>query len=280
MISRRDNSGKKLRVQLISIGDEILIGNTVDTNSNYLAGRLTRLGAVITRIVTIPDDTNTIVKELNESVKNHEFVVTTGGLGPTWDDGTVIALAEFLGAQLKLNKEAFEMIKATYKRLHAEGKLDSPDITAERKKMAILPDHDSLSLIPNPVGVAPGIHIAKKDSDLFVLPGVPKEMKAMVPFIERIVSRRSGLYYHELLIDAPISAESTLAPYIRRVREKYPECYVKSTPSAHSRNAIPVIVTAAEEDEDKAIKLVENAAAFLLEIIREKPGKDLLQNEL
>ncbi len=266
-------------MQLISIGDEILIGNTVDTNSNYLAERLTKLGAIIARIVTIPDDTETIVKELIESVKNHDVVVTTGGLGPTWDDGTVAALAKFLDAQLKLNQQAFEMVKATYKRLHREGKLDSPDITAERKKMAILPDLNSLSLIPNTVGVAPGLHIMKENYDLFVLPGVPKEMKAMVSFIEETVSRKSGLKYHELVIDAPISAESSLAPYLHRVREKYPSCYVKSTPSAHSRTAIPIILTAAEEDKEKAESIVKDAAAYLMAIIREKPGIDLLLHE-
>ncbi|MHA2283957.1 MAG: competence/damage-inducible protein A [Promethearchaeota archaeon] len=265
---------KEFSCQLISIGDEILIGNTVDTNSNYLARNLTTLGILVKRILTIPDDTKIVTSELQLALASHDLVITTGGLGPTWDDNTIAAVAEFLGVSLVLDDEAFDMVKSAYQRLHNESLLDSPEITPERQKMAIIPRYPDLQLISNTVGVAPGLHVKKDGSHLFVLPGVPREMKSMFPYINKIVVSESGFVYHEKKVKVPITAESTLAPFLQRVREKFPGCYVKSTPSSHDRTALPVIISSLDPDEIAVKKKVEEAVAFLLTEIERASNVD------
>ncbi|MFW9990984.1 MAG: molybdopterin-binding protein [Candidatus Odinarchaeota archaeon] len=270
---------KEMTCQILVIGDEILIGNTIDTNSNYLARNLTVLGVKVRRILTIPDDSGTVVVELRAAVDNHDLVITTGGLGPTWDDNTVAAVAEFLDVLLTMDEQALESVKAAYQRLYADKLLDSPELTPERKKMALIPQYPGLQLITNNVGVAPGIHVKKGITNLFILPGVPREMKAMFPYISKIVARESGLVYYENKIEVPITAESTLAPFLKRVREKFPNCYVKSTPSSHSRTALPVIVSSLDPEEDKAKKMVEEAVKFLKNEITKAPAVDKLAGE-
>jgi len=268
---------KVLTCQIISIGDEILIGNTVDTNSNFLALNLTKLGIKVDRILTIPDDIDIIVSDLKKALKSHDLVITTGGLGPTWDDSTVSAVAKFLDTTLVLDEKAFTAVKKAYSRLYQERLLDSPEITSERKKMAMIPLFEDMNLISNTAGVAPGLHVRISNSHLLVLPGVPREMKSMFTYISKLVSSESKLHYYEKKIEIGITAESTLAPFLKLVRDRYPECYIKSTPSSHDRTALPVIISSMNEDRERAIMSVEKAIAFLREEISHTAGTDKIK---
>ena len=100
-----------MKAVLITIGDEILSGNTVDTNSNYIAAQLKNIGIAVQQIFTISDDVETIKTALKSAFEIGTLVITTGGLGPTKDDKTKIAFAEFFEDELKLDEETFEHLR-------------------------------------------------------------------------------------------------------------------------------------------------------------------------
>ena len=97
-----------MKAVLITIGDEILSGNTIDTNSNFIATQLKNIGISVTQILTISDEVETIKKNLEIALQLGDLIITTGGLGPTKDDRTKTAFAEFFNDELKLDPETFE----------------------------------------------------------------------------------------------------------------------------------------------------------------------------
>ena len=97
-----------MKAVLITIGDEILSGNTIDTNSNFIATQLKNIGISVTQILTISDEVETIKKNLEIALQLGDLIITTGGLGPTKDDRTKTAFAEFFNDELKLDPETFK----------------------------------------------------------------------------------------------------------------------------------------------------------------------------
>ncbi len=150
---------------LIIIGDEILSGRTKDANTPYIAEKLNESGVRLTEVRIIPDKGQTIIDTVNEMRAAHDYVFTTGGIGPTHDDMTTENVAKAFGVELELNEEAFNALLAYYD--------DPADITESRKKMAIIPK--GATLIENPVSGATGIHIG----NVYVMAGVPRIMQAM-----------------------------------------------------------------------------------------------------
>ncbi|MHA2055187.1 MAG: molybdopterin-binding protein, partial [Candidatus Hodarchaeales archaeon] len=146
-----------IKVLLISIGNELVSGLTVNSNVSFLGRELTQRGFSVRKILTIPDEKGIVVTELKEGLFSGEYkvIIVTGGLGPTWDDSTSSFLAEALGVPLSLNDEGFEVVKRSYQELFEKGLVESSGITDARKKMAFLPK--GTTAIQNPVGTAPGI---------------------------------------------------------------------------------------------------------------------------
>ncbi|MFW9877180.1 MAG: competence/damage-inducible protein A [Candidatus Thorarchaeota archaeon] len=165
-------------LEILVIGNELLIGKTLDSNSRWMAKRITRYGHQLKRISTIGDDLNVISSTLKEILdRNPDIIITSGGLGPTFDDMTLEGIAIGLKRKLELNEHALSSIKKTYKHAYERGILKLEGMTKERKKMAYLPQ-GSIPL-PNTVGTAPGVKIKEKNTTIFILPGVPAEMKSM-----------------------------------------------------------------------------------------------------
>lgn len=126
--------------EIIAIGREILTGKTLDTNSNWIAQQIYPLGIRVKRIVAVDDVEEEIAQEIINSIKyGVGLIITTGGLGPTFDDKTLQAVSLATGRKLVLNDEALKMVTESYKRFYEQGWVDSPEITPERKKMAYLP---------------------------------------------------------------------------------------------------------------------------------------------
>lgn len=150
---------------LIIIGDEILSGRTQDKNTAYIAEKLNDSGVRLREVRVIPDDGAVIVNTVNEMRHAHDYVFTTGGIGPTHDDITAQNVAKAFGVALKLHDEAYQKLLSYYK--------DPSEITESRKKMAMIPEGGRL--IENPVSGAPGIHIG----NVYILAGVPRIMQAM-----------------------------------------------------------------------------------------------------
>ena len=157
---------------LITIGDEILSGNTVDTNSNFIATQLKEIGIKVLRIFTIPDDEATIVSTLGKAFGMADVVVTTGGLGPTKDDITKKAYAEFFEDELIFSDQVYEHLRAYLE------KRNRLWILEHNKEQAVVLSKAQVFL--NYFGTAPCMVLEKNGTFCFSLPGVPYEVKPLV----------------------------------------------------------------------------------------------------
>ncbi|NPA15915.1 MAG: competence/damage-inducible protein A [Deferribacteres bacterium] len=251
--------------EIITIGREILTGRTLDTNSNWLAKELTDLGIKVKRIVVVDDVVEEISKEILNAIKyGVRLIITTGGLGPTFDDKTMEGVSLATGRKLVLNRTALKMVEEKYKKLYEEGAVDTPELTEERKKMAYLPD--GAQPIPNPVGAAPGMMITVSGCTIVSLPGVPKEMKEMFssyvkPVIRQIVEREGKRrILLEKIIPSGSKDESLVAAVVKKVREKYPEVYIKSLPERFGKEVNIQVRFTAEGDSKEEVEALINAA--------------------
>ena len=161
---------RTLRAYVVSQGEELLTGQTVDTNANYLCGQLTDLGLRVVGGATAPDRQDGIAGVLRTAAELGEIVICTGGLGPTADDLTADAAAAAFGREVELNREALEQVQERYR---AAGREMAP----ANRRQALLPA--GCDVIPNASGTAPGFALTVDGARLFFLPGVPSEMKAM-----------------------------------------------------------------------------------------------------
>ena len=260
-------------VEIICIGNELLIGKILNTNAQWLAKRITSLGGKVKRIYTVEDDLDEVSSTLNESLlRTPTFIITTGGLGPTFDDKTLEAIAKALNKRLVLNEEAFNMIKEKY-RQYETSILKKIELTPARVKMAILPR--LAKPIKNPVGTAPAVLIKFKSSKIITLPGVPTELEAIfnesiAPMIKRATK---GLVLYEKSLNITAIIESELAPLLDEVMHDNPYVYLKSHPKA--AEPIPKIelhmMTTAKSKEDAKIR-VETVAEQISKRISEHGG--------
>lgn len=221
-------------VEIIAIGNELLIGDVLDTNTHWLCRKVTGLGGVVRRAVMVRDDLEAIGQEVLGAVqRGTQVLFTTGGLGPTADDMTLQALAQALGRPLELHPEALELVRAKYRELAEAGYVDHAEMTPEREKMAILPR--GARPLPNPVGGAPGVLLEHEGTAIVALPGVPEELKGIVeqslpPMLRQWFGQA---HYQERVVVVACGDESVLAPVVDAVARAHPEVYVKSRAKAY-----------------------------------------------
>ncbi|WP_440006111.1 competence/damage-inducible protein A [Halomicrococcus sp. SG-WS-1] len=223
-----------MRVALVTVGDEILSGDTVNTNAAWLGERLSERGVSVERVVVVPDRVADVAREVNEALAEYDAVLVTGGLGPTHDDLTMEGVAAAVGVPVEEHPEAVAWVEEYSDYEHAD----------------LVPGTTHLPrgarLLPNEAGVAPGAEI----EGVYVLPGVPEEMKAM---FDHVADEFSGEPRHRRIVDAD-EPESALLDRIDGLRERF-DVTVGSYPGDH------VSVTIQGPDEDE----VEDAAAWLRE---------------
>jgi len=203
---QRPSSG----AMLIAIGDELLRGETLDSNAAFIAAELTARGVAVRRKLTIPDELDVIVESLRSAMAAYELVISTGGIGPTPDDLTRPAAALACGRQLVLDARA----EAEYRRRGVK------ELTPGQREMCRLPE--DCELICAPEGGAPGFRI----DNLYVLPGVPSVLKAMWP---GIADRFSGAREHTASFEVRIG-ESRFAGLMREFAQQHPQYKFGSYP--------------------------------------------------
>ncbi len=174
-----------MNASLITIGDELLIGQTVNTNAAWIGERLSAHGITVRRAATISDEAADIRDELRRALGSSDVVILTGGLGPTHDDITKKAIGDELGRPLIFRDDLFADLKAKFE---ARGRP-----MAERNRVqAELPD--GFEALPNPVGTAPGLWFEDEASGcaIAVMPGVPNEMRTLMTesILPRLIERR------------------------------------------------------------------------------------------
>ncbi len=250
---------KSPKAEIISVGNELLIGHTLDTNSHWIAKRFTRFGWTLQRITILRDSLAAVKDGVTIALRRKpDLLITLGGLGPTHDDMTLKGVALSLNKRLVLNAEAFAMVKARYSALES-----STGLTRFRRKMATLPE--GAEPLPNPIGTAPGVMIRVGATRLVSLPGVPSEMKAIFTgSVIPMLRASNGQAPEEVSIGLVGIIESALAPALDRTRKAFPGLYFKSHPRGREggiRSLIQLHVYSV--DPDSRAKL-DNAIAYLL----------------
>ncbi len=175
-----------MKLEVLTIGTELLLGYTVDTNAADLGRALAAAGAEITRRTTVADRPEAIRAGVAEALDRTGFVITTGGLGPTRDDMTKTVVAELLGKQLVLDESLLASIAARFQRM-------GRPMPAINRTQAEIPE--GATTLPNPRGTAPGLWVEDARGRVVVLlPGVPREMRGLLveEVLPRIVARQGG----------------------------------------------------------------------------------------
>jgi molybdenum cofactor synthesis domain-containing protein len=252
---------------LIPIGKELLNGRVLDTNSQFIAKKLWEIGVEVRRIVTVPDDCHDIAQEIRRAKREGaSLIITTGGLGPTPDDMTMMGVGDAIGRKLVENQQALQHVVSRYETLFEQGKVDFRELTIERRKMAFLPE--GAVVLRNDVGTAPGAKIVWGKTWVYVLPGVPSEMKSMFDgeVVEDLKRRFGGARLFRLKITVQERDESVVARAIKKVQQSFKDVLIKPEPKGFGLGGMTVnIEVVASEEEGEAI--LEKASKALQEAL-------------
>jgi nicotinamide-nucleotide amidase len=261
-------------VELISIGNELLLGNTINTNAAWLATQITSLGGAVTRTTTIRDNLAEISQTVREALSREpDFIITTGGIGPTFDDMTIRAVARALNLRLRLDKTALKMILEYYARRFPSRKIS---MTQPRLKMAFVPS--GATPIPNPVGTAPAVRLSVRRTEIFCLPGVPKEAKAIFKdsLSKTIRHKAGGMVFNERWIRVQGLMESSLAPIVDKVMSRWPGIYIKSHPrgvEGGGRPRIELHFSISSPDAERSNRILASATSDAVKQLRSCKAK-------
>jgi len=269
-------------VEIICVGNELLIGKTLNTNAQWLARRITTFGLNVRRITSTADDVDEISKVMQETLQRKpQFVITTGGLGPTFDDKTLEGVAKGLKCKIKLSEEALKMVEKTYSRYVEEKLLDKVELTPPRVKMAKLPE--GAKPLSNPIGTAPAVLMEYEDTTIIALPGVPSEMetifeKSVIPILKKAAGEST---FFETSINVYGVMESEIAPMIDQVMHDNPYVYIKSHPSreGEKKSRLELHLTTTAKDLKLARNRVGKALIEITELVQQKGGKTKLVKE-
>jgi len=221
---------------IVAIGDELVGGFTLDTNSHWLAERLRLLGFPVKRVTQIRDRPQEIVEQVRRELIDDEVthVFLSGGLGPTPDDRTFAALAEALGREMVVWEETRARIERRVERMHEAGLLDSPEGNLRMARIPTGPAH----VFKNKRGMAPGVVYEANGKRIFVLPGVPLEMKSI--FTEELetkfLSEGSASTVRELRFT--FAVEARFYPLMRELEERFPDVSVGSYPNFETKELV------------------------------------------
>lgn len=247
-----------MQAEIITIGDELLIGQVVDTNSAWLGSTLGDDGIKVIQITSVQDHAAQIVQAVNDALSRADIVLMTGGLGPTKDDITKKTLAEMFGMKLVRNEQVYEMVG---KQLALRGIA----FTELNQGQALVPD--GCTVLPNRNGTAPGMWFERDGKVLISMPGVPFEMKALVkdevlPRLRKHFALDANV--HRTIITFGL-AESILADTIASWEEALPPyLHLAYLPSVL---CIRLRLSAYEIDRQKAEQEIESQIEKLSKVI-------------
>ena len=243
-----------MNAEILSIGDELLIGQVVNTNASWLGEQLSLLGVDVRRITAVGDDRTQLLAEFQRAWEQHDVVIATGGLGPTHDDITREAVCEFFDSDLVFN----ETVLSDIERLFSERKRRVTDVNRDQ---AMVPA--GADIMRNREGTAPGYHFSQTGKHFFVTPGVPYEMHAMVEHYilprlrENFRSERDSL----TLLTTGIP-ESALADRLDGIASQVDGTSAAFLPSPLG---VRIRITARGDDQDAVRDRIRRVRAFVEE---------------
>jgi len=264
-------TGEKMLGEIISIGDELLIGQVVNTNASYIAQKLSSVGIEVKWIEVVGDDEKEIRNAFQRAVERAEVVLVTGGLGPTHDDITKGVVAEFFNAPLVLDPGALESLKQFLLRLNIP-------LTPLREQQAYVPQ--GCTVIPNRHGTAPGMLFERKGLIFIVMPGVPTEMKGMmdefvIPFLS---SRNPGNVVLQRTLKTTGIFEATLAEKIGDVKNFLPPDGSVTLAFLPSATGVRLRITAKNKSAEGGLSAQEEIARVEA-ILRSRVGEFIYGEE-
>jgi len=235
------------KTSIVSIGNELLNGQTVNTNTTYLSSELLSIGIPVVSSYTIGDDVDAIIRAFNLAVADADIVLVTGGLGPTDDDLTRQAFAGYLGTELQLQAELLDRLENFFKKRNLR-------MSEKNKIQAYIPA--GAKVIANNLGTAPGIMAEVKGKLIFALPGVPSEMKRM--FAESVLPELQRFTGEQAVVVRKLrcfgAGESTIAELLgdacKRGRNPLVNCTVEY-------GIITLHIIATSRDKDTARQMAE-----------------------
>lgn len=246
---------------ILAIGDELLSGRTRDANIHHLAGWLTERGVDLKEARIVADDREAISSALTALRLGHDYVFTSGGIGPTHDDITYDAVAASFLCRVEENTAALNLIEAWYL---SKGQ----EVTPARRRMALMPQ--GAELIMNPVSGAPGVRIG----NVFVMAGVPSIFQGMLAAVDQVIAR--GAKIHAVAVTAIGLPESRIADRLREIQAESPGVSIGSYPIDGDEKGVTIIARSGlEERAAAAIAKVADAMQSLgfQPIKGEKPGR-------
>ncbi|MDT0688439.1 competence/damage-inducible protein A [Salegentibacter sp. F188] len=206
-----------MTAEIITIGDEILIGQIVDTNSAHIAQELNKIGIAVHQIISIEDEKEHILHTFKDSAARAEVVIITGGLGPTKDDLTKYCLCEYFDDVLELNEDVLKNVEKIFE------KIENAQVSDLNREQAMVPT--KATVLHNKFGTAPGLWL-KKDKTVFIaVPGVPFEMKALMEreIIPRLKEEFNRPFIYHKTIRTYGLGESAIAERIEEWEDNLPK---------------------------------------------------------
>ena len=238
-----------MRAEVVAIGSELLLGDAVDTNSAWISARLAEIGVDVHRHTTVGDNVDRMAAVIGEACQRAEAVIVTGGLGPTSDDLTRVAVARVAGVELERREELAEYLYqywAKAGREMPESNLVQADLPAGADVVA-------------PVGTAPGFSVVVGDATVWCVPGVPREMEAMVSrdVIPALQARAGTATTVSRVIRTAGMAESAVGEACAPIVERLAASGNPTVAFLASRGETRVRVTAKAETRDEAFALLD-----------------------
>jgi len=205
-----------MKATILTIGDEILIGQIIDTNAAWMSQKLTELGVTVVERVTVSDEYESIISGIEYCLSKSEIVLMTGGLGPTKDDITKVSIAAYLGVEMEFHQEVYDRIKAIF------APREIP-LTDAHKEQCYLPQ--DVEILMNSMGTAPGMLWQHEGKQIVSMPGVPYEMKAIMTehMLPKLAQREDRqVILHKTIMTAGMG-ESSIAVKIDDIVEAFDE---------------------------------------------------------
>ncbi|HET8855478.1 MAG TPA: competence/damage-inducible protein A [Salinimicrobium sp.] len=248
-----------MTAEIITIGDEILIGQIVDSNSSFLAEELNKIGISVNQVTSIGDDRASITATLSAASKRSQIIILTGGLGPTKDDVTKYTLCEYFQDELVRDDQVLKNIELIFSKLN-----DKP-LSQLNKEQAMVPS--KADVLRNEYGTAPGLWLEENDKVIIALPGVPYEMKALtekqvIPRLQKKFKR--PFIYHKTVL-AKGMPESEIAEKLSQWEDKLPP-FLKFA-YLPDLGLVRLRLSAKGEDESKLISEIEKQFEELYNIL-------------
>jgi molybdenum cofactor synthesis domain-containing protein len=260
-------------VEVLCIGSELLSGITLNSNAHWLAGQIAQAGGTLRRVTVVRDDFDEISTTVRECLgRNPDILITTGGLGATYDDMTLEGVASALGRKTGIDQRAVDMLKRSYARRNL-----NYEINEVRLKMATIPDGSTP--IENMVGSAPGVEVELDATRIFCLQGVPGEMQQIFNdhILPLIKSKVGHFFSKEVNYMVKGVTEAMIAPALIRIVDANPKeaMYLKTHPQGYGVNNTPQIraqVISRGTSEEEATGRLESIVSMLRQEIAKLGG--------